>query len=367
MNPKPLIIDAHQDLAWNMLSFRRDYTRSAAATRHLERQTQTPAYNGDTLLGWPNYQDGRVAIIFATLFASPLRHKEGDWDVQCYANVNEAHRMYMTQTDAYHRLVEEHPDQFRLLRCQADVQSHLRAWDDETATPPVGLVILMECAEGVRSPSELELWWQRGVRIIGPAWAGTRFCGGTQEPGPLTKEGYALLEVMADLGFALDLSHMDEKAVLQSLDFYSGPILASHANCAALMKGAETNRHLSDRVIQGAIARDAVIGVIPYNSFLLPGWALKDGRELVSLKQVVAHIDHICQIAGNAHHVGIGSDFDGGFGLQHTPIEIDNIADLQKLVALLVKKGYNTNDIAAILGQNWHMFLAENLPVGSSC
>ena len=56
------------------------------------------------------------------------------------------------------------------------------------------------------------------------------------------------------------------------------------------------------------------------------------------------------------------SDFDGGFGLQHTPIEINTIADLHKLVPLLDKKGYNTADIAAILGQNWHRFLAKNLP-----
>ncbi|MBE9523674.1 MAG: membrane dipeptidase, partial [Chloroflexi bacterium] len=310
----------------------------------------------------PDYQDARVAIIFATLFASPTRHKEGAWDSQCYADSNEAHKLYSRQADAYHRLIDDHPEKFRLLCDQSEVISHLQDWEDESAAPPVGLVILMECADSIRSPSELELWWQRGVRIIGPAWAGTRFCGGTGEPGPLTKDGYALLEAMADLGFALDLSHMDEKAVLQSLDFFSGPILATHSNSAALMKGADTNRHLTDRVIQGAIERDAIIGVVPYNPFLLPGWTLKDGREHVSLKQVVAHIDHICQIAGDAHHVGIGSDFDGGFGLQHTPIEINTIADLHKLVPLLDKKGYNTADIAAIFGQNWHRFLTKNLP-----
>ncbi len=363
---KPLIIDAHQDLAWNMLSFGRDYTRSAVTTRRLEQQTQNPTFNGDTLLGWSDYQEARVAIIFATLFASPLRHKEGPWDSQCYADADEAHKLYSLQADAYHRLVEKHPHQFRLLSSQSDVDSHLQEWEDETITHPVGLVILMECAESIRSPADLELWWQRGVRLIGPAWAGTRFCGGTQEPGPLTKQGFALLEGMAELGFALDLSHMDEKAVLDALDFYAGPILATHANSAALMIGSDSNRHLSNRVIQGAIEREAVIGVIPYNLFLLPGWTLKDGREHISLDQVVAHIDHICQIAGDALHVGIGSDFDGGFGLQHTPIEIDTIADLHKLVPLLDKKGYNTADIAAIFGQNWHRFLAENLPKGSS-
>jgi membrane dipeptidase len=227
---------------------------------------------------------------------------------------------------------------------------------------PVGLVMLMEGAEGVREPAELEEWWGLGVRIIGPAWAGTRFCGGTREPGPLTSEGYALLEAMAAFGFTLDLSHMDEKAALQALDSYPGAIIASHANLMALLKGADTNRHLSDRVVHGLIERGGVIGIVPYNSFLETGWKRGDRREAVPLERVAAHIDTICQIAGDAHHAGIGSDFDGGFGLQSAPAGMDTIADLQKLVPLLASRGYNDSDIAAILGDNWLSLLRRTLP-----
>ena len=359
-----IIVDAHQDLAWNILTFGRDYTLSAAETRQREQGTEIPNYSDDTLLGWPDYQRGSVALIFSTLFVAPIRKKLGDWDTQSYADTNQAHAFYNAQLDAYYRLVETQPDKFRLVTNKADLNDVLSHWNGQNseAGHPVGLVSLMEGAEGVRAPAELEEWWERGVRIIGPAWLGTRFCGGTHEPGPLTKQGYALLEAMADLGFTLDISHMDEKAVLQSLDFYEGKVIATHANAAALLKGTESNRFLSDRVIAGLIERGGIIGVVPYNRFLVNGWLPGDGR--LGLNHVISQIDHLCQIAGDANHVGIGSDFDGGFGLQQVPAEIDTIADLQKLVPFLGEKGYTDEDIAAVLGGNWLRFLEESLPDG---
>jgi membrane dipeptidase len=289
----------------------------------------------------------------------------GEWDTQSYRDNTEAHQLYSAQLDAYYRLVDEHPDKFRILHTRVDLDETISQWENRGVThPSVGLIVLMENAEGVRSVGELEMWWQRGVRIIGPAWAGTRFCGGTGEPGPLTKEGYRLLEGMAAHGFVLDISHMDEEAALQSLDSYPGTIIASHANAKALLKDMDSNRFLSDRVIRGLIERDAVIGMVPYNRFLLPGWTKKDGRQAVTLEHVVAQIDYVCQMAGNAHHAGIGSDFDGGFGLQAVPAEIDTIADLQSIVPLLAQKGYTEEDIAIIMGHNWLNILKENLPAG---
>jgi membrane dipeptidase len=221
----------------------------------------------------------------------------------------------------------------------------------------------MEGADCVLEFDELEEWWELGLHFIGPAWAGTRFCGGTKEPGPLTKDGLKLLDAMADLGFTLDLSHMDEPAVLETLDRYSGQLVATHANCLALMPEYEYNRLLSDRVIHGILERDGMIGVVPFNTFLKDGWLIeKSDREEVSLDRLVDHIDHICQIAGDARHVGIGSDFDGGFGWQSTPREIDTIADLQKLVPLLLARGYSEDDVAAILGGNWIYQLHRSLP-----
>jgi membrane dipeptidase len=381
-----IIVDAHEDLAWNMLTFGRDYTRSAARTRALEEGGLTPRYNQDTLLGWPDYQRGRVALVFATLFATPRRRvRQPEFDILAYDSPLQAHRLYSQQMDAYHRLVEEHPTHFRLVRTQDDLRQVLERWqenpdpwpvpsseiepdrppEEERSAPegnPVGLVPLMEGAEAIRDPGELEEWWGRGLRLIGLSWAGTRFAGGTHEPGPLTKEGYALLDGMAGLGFGLDISHMDEEAALQALDHYPGPICASHANAARLLKDVRSNRLLSDRTIHSLLERDGVIGIVPFNIFLVPGWRTGDRREAASLQHAAAQIDAICQMAGDALHVGIGSDFDGGFGLQSVPPEIDTVADLQQLAPLLAEKGYGESDIAAILGTNWIRFIQTVLP-----
>ncbi len=320
--PLPLIVDAHEDLAYNILNFGRDYTRSAHETRQVETDSgsETPSRNGQTLLGWPDYQRGRVAVVFGTLFVTPARRKEGAWDRQAYADFNQAHDLYRTQLDAYHKLTDVHADKFRLVTWQPELEEILAGWNSSDADDhTVGIVPLMEGAEGVRSPSELQEWWEIGLRIIGPAWAGTRYCGGTGDPGPLTADGRELLEAMAEIGFTLDLSHMDMLSARQSLDMYSGPIIASHANAATLLPGYDGNRLLSDEVIRGIIERDGTIGVVPFNRFLQHGWKRGDKREKITLETLAAHIDHICQLAGNARHVGLGSDFDGGFGLELGP------------------------------------------------
>jgi len=375
-----LIVDAHEDLAYNILSFGRDYSLSAGEIRQHEQGTDVPAFNGDTLLGYPEYRKGRVAVVFGTLFAAPERYKAGAWDNQSYKDFDEAYALYRGQVESYYRLCDDHPDKFHLIQSQLDLEAVLSHWEQKGSSRveaseypadapgenppdyPVGLVTLMEGAEGVRNPAELEEWWKAGVRIIGPAWSGTRFCGGTGQPGPLTKEGFALLEGMAEFGYALDISHMDEKAVLQALDSYPGVIIASHANVASLLKELDTNRHLSDLVIRRLVERGGVIGVIPFNRFLQPSWSHGDSREQVSLQHVVAHIDYLCQMAGNAQHAGLGTDFDGGWGWQSAPFEIGTIADLQKLIPLLADKGYSEADIEAILGVNWIDQLKRILP-----
>ncbi|MFH1446096.1 MAG: membrane dipeptidase [Chloroflexota bacterium] len=363
-----LIIDAHEDLAWNILTFQRDYSRSALQTRISESNTSIPQYNGDTMLGWSEYQAGKIAVVFATLFASPKRRNKGPWDTQSYADGEHAYRLFSNQLESYNRLTNEYPEKFQLIKTSKELSTLMEKWRNsllpsgKNNDPPVGLVILMEGAEAVRYLDDLEFWWEAGVRVIGPAWAGNRFCGGTREPGPLTTQGISLLEAMADLRFILDISHMDETAVRQALDIYPGKIIASHANASALIKGYKGNRHLNDNTIHHLIERDGIIGVIPFNSFLDYEWRLYKDRTFITLEKVVSQINHICQIAGDANHVGIGTDFDGGFGLQDTPIELETIADLQKLSALLEKNGYSEKNIASIMSQNWQHMLEYNLP-----
>jgi membrane dipeptidase len=96
----------------------------------------------------------------------------------------------------------------------------------------------------------------------------------------------------------------------------------------------------------------------------VPAWdrttSTPDGRG-VTLSLVADNIDHICQLAGNARHVGIGSDLDGAFGTEQGPTDVDTIADLQKIPALLAARGYSDEDIASVCHGNLLRFLRAAL------
>ena len=358
-----MIVDGHEDLAWNMLTFGRDYSRSVAQTRVLEAGSETVKHNGQTLLGWPDWIEGQVGLAFAVLFAAPERWQAGPWDHVTYKDGAEAHRHYWGQLDLYQRLADDHQDKFLPIASQADLAGHLQSWDGPAEGRRLGWVLLMEGADGLQAPETLEDWHASGLRIIGPAWARTRYAGSCYEPGPFTADGLELLDIMAELGLMLDLSHLSDEACHQALDRYPGPLLASHANVRRLVANSKSpERHLSDEVIQGVVERDGVIGVVLANKFLKDGWLPGDRRELVTIDHVVAHIDAICQVAGDARHVALGSDFDGGFGLDQVPVGLDSIADLAKIGQALQARGYQESDMLGVLGENWIRMLERALP-----
>jgi len=78
-----------------------------------------------------------------------------------------------------------------------------------------------------------------------------------------------------------------------------------------------------------------------------------------NLEVLIDHIDHICQIAGNALHAGLGTDLDGAFGTEQCPYDLKTIADLQKFIPLFYKRGYSKEDIENIMHRNWIRFLMK--------
>jgi membrane dipeptidase len=358
-----LIVDAHEDMAWNGLTLGRDYSRSALETRAAEAGGPPVQCNGNSTLGLPEYLRGQVAVIFGTLFASPAANRTAPCETKGYSDPEEAHALYAEQIDYYQRLTDEH-EQFRLISTRADLEAVLATWQgtDEGARR-IGIVPLMEGADGIREPAEAAWWQERGVRLVGLAWSGTRYAGGTGAPGPLTPEGRRLVSVLSDLGLILDLAHSSDESYLEALDRFEGTVVCSHANARALMKGfSRPERLLSDDMIRRLAEAGGVIGVVPYNRFLRADVDASAGREAVTLSDVVAHIDYICQLTGSAAHAGIGSDFDGGFGVERIPLELDTIADLQMLDGALTARGYSAPDVQAILGGNWLGVLRRGLP-----
>lgn len=361
----PLLIDAHQDIAFNALTFKRDICLSAFDIRKQETGTPIPTWNeGEATVGWPEFQSGKVAVIFATLWNPPIKYAGGAWDVLSFQTTEQASQLAHQQIDYYHRLVNEHPDKFTLILNQADLTQVLANWhlSSDKQNCPVGLMIHMEGAEGLRSIDELQEFYELGLRQVGPVWAGMRYCGGSKESRSFDREGYDLLNTIASLGMAMDISHMSESAALTALDKFEGPVLASHSNARSLLKGRIGERHLSDQTIRLLFERGGVVGVVPYNKFLSSEWELSSPAGTVTISHIIEQIDYYCQLAGDSAHVGIGSDLDGGFGYPNIPFEFETIRDFQKLAPALQNRGYNENDIENIFWLNWKKHLETMLP-----
>ncbi len=352
-----LIIDGHEDIAWNAIELGRNILQSVSEGRQAEKHGPIPQHIGERLIGLPQWIDGKVALIFATIFATPASHAEALDHHLVYHSAEEAHRLCQLELAYYQQITNQTPA-LRIVTTWQDVQSVLTSWQD--GCPQVGIVLLMEGADGIHAPSEAIEWYEKGLRMIGLAWSATRYAGGTGIPGGLTQLGFQLLKAMEEVNYILDLSHCAERAYYEALDHYAGPLIVSHANPRRFLP---TDRGLSDDMIKRMIERDGVIGVIPYNRFLDPSWKRGDPREKVKLSRLIEAIDHICQIAGNANHAAIGSDFDGGFGLDSIPQELDSVADLAIIGDFLSQKGYHPADVAAILNGNWLRMLKKSLPL----
>jgi membrane dipeptidase len=159
----------------------------------------------------------------------------------------------------------------------------------------------------------------------------------------------------------LDVTHLSDECFWQALTVFTGPVWASHHNSRALVPH---QRQLSDEMFRALVERGAVVGLTLDAWMMTPGW--ERGKTTpqsaqLHLEKIVEHLDHYCQLAGNARHIGLGSDLDGAFGTEQTPLDVDSIADLQRLPALLRARGYSEDDIAGILHGNFLRFLRTAL------
>jgi len=350
------IVDAHEDIAHNALHNDRDVRRAVAEQRAREAAARSaspaevashPGMRDSVMVGLPELRRGGVGLVCSTIFCLP-------GEPEAMATDGWAQMRY------YQALAAEPADVgVRLIGSRADLDALARdhAIAPTPETRPVGFLPLMESADPIRDPSEVEQWYAAGLRIIGPTWLGSRYCGGTGHPGGFTDLGWALLDEMARLGMILDLSHMADEAVWQALERHSGPIIASHTNCRAYLP---TDRHFTDDQIREIARRDAVIGVVLHNGFLVAGW--KPAQGPVGIDAVVRHLDRVRELTGDTRHSGIGSDFDGGAGAESTPAPFDSVADLAALAEGLRAHDYSEDDIAGIMGANFLRAFGQALP-----
>jgi len=256
-----------------------------------------------------------------------------------YENAHEANLMATAQVN-YYRSCE-----LQLIRDRAGLAAYAGGW----RKGKLAAVLLMEGADPIETPAQLGAWTDRGVRIIGPAWGATRYSGGTGAPGGLTDLGRQLLKAMRRKHVILDLSHMADQAVADAFSVWRGPIMASHSNARAIVRG---DRQLTDESVAEIARRGGVVGVSFYSHHL------RSSRR-ATLNDVVKHLVHHAHAAGGPEHVALGTDLDGGFDARQAPI--DSLAKLKELPARL-RVHFNRSQVEGIMGNNWLAFLDRSLP-----
>ena len=215
-------------------------------------------------------------------------------------------------------------------------------------------ILSLEGADSIVNLDYLHTAYEYGLRALGPAHYGPgRFANGTNASGKLNAQGKSLLKEMDALNMILDATHLCDDAFWEAMEIYQGTIWASHHNCRSLVNH---NRQLSDEMIKVLIQKNAVIGAALDAWMMVPDWERGVSTPLsknCNLEKMIDHMDHICQIAGNTNHIGIGSDLDGAFGKEQCPYDINSVADLQIVPNLLMKRGYTADDCEKIMHGNW--------------
>lgn len=351
-----LIVDAHLDLSMNALEWNRDLTQPVAALNAREAGLTDKPDRGLATVSLPELRRGHVGLVVATQIAryvAPGNPLPG-WHspAQAWAQTKGQLAWYQAM-EAAGEMVQVHN--------LATLEQHLALWAD-TTTPadckPIGYILSLEGADSIITVDYLTQAHASGLRAVGPAHYGPgRYAQGTDATGGLGSQGRDLLREMERLGIILDATHLCDDSFWEALDHFHGHVWASHNNCRALVNH---NRQYSDDQIRALAARGAVIGAALDAWMMVPNWVRGQSTPLgmhCNLEVAIDHIDHICQLTGSAQHVGIGTDLDGAFGREQCPYDLETIADLQKLPALLAKRGYSALDIEGMLHGNWLRFL----------
>jgi membrane dipeptidase len=357
------MFDAHLDLAWCALGWNRDLTLSLSEMRKSEALLTDHPGRGHGTLTLPEMRRAGIGCCLSTILSrskpESIPANGGDRRNLDSRNQTIASAVGYGQL-AWYRLMEQQ-GHIKMIRTSRELTDHWAAWTAAPDTTPLGMILAMEGADPIVEPKDAAEWWVRGLRCCGLAHYGPHpYAAGTGHIGPVTPRGREMLKEFQKLGMIVDLTHTNEPGFYEVLDLFDGPVHASHNMCRSITPG---DRQFSDEMIKLLIERNAVIGMALDAWMIVPGWVKGVTQpSACALNNVVDHVDHICQLAGNTRNVGIGSDLDGGYGTEQTPHDLNTIADLQKLSGLLEARGYSSADIDGIFYGNWMRFFVNGLP-----
>jgi membrane dipeptidase len=296
---------------------------------------------------FPDLAAGRVKLALATIFTEmhAVGRPAGYGDAE---DREGAHAAGLRQLRWYQSM--ESAGHLRIVRTARDLERAAACLDDAAA--PLSIVLLMECADPIRTPDEAAWWFNEGVRVVGMSWArGSRYAGGNAVGGPLTDEGRDLVDAFDDLGILHDASHLSDESLDELLEQTSRRVVATHSNARALL--APKERHLADRHIAAIAERGGVVGLNLYGVFLA------EDRPAV-LEDCVRHIEHVRSLGGPGTPV-LGSDLDGGFTPKDLPEELRHPRDLERLTTALAARGTDDADLDRFRSGNWLRVLRSTL------
>lgn len=349
--------DAHLDLSLNALEYNRDLRLPVHEIRQREKGMNDLKGRAAGTTAFHEMRQTEMGICVATQLAGCMK---GARPMANWMSPEQAYAQTQGQL-AWYRAMEE-AGQMRQITDLRGLDEMIALWTDGKSNEdkPIGYILSLEGADSILSVGHLERHWEQGLRAMGPAHYGVcRYALGHDQIGGLAFEGKDLIREMDRLGMILDVTHLSDGCFWDALDLFEGTVWASHSNCRALVPDA---RQFSDDQIKKLIERGAVIGAALDAWMMIPGWVRgKTTPQATGLKLEVLcdHIDHVCQLAGNALHSGIGSDLDGGFGIEQTPVDLDTIADLSRLPGMLAKRGYSQTDVENILHGNFLRLLKK--------
>jgi membrane dipeptidase len=348
-------IDAHLDLSMNALEWNRDLRRPIAEINERETGMTDKPDRAKGVVSLPELRKGNIGLVVGTQIA---RYVAPGNPLPGWHSPEQAWAQTQGQV-AWYKAMENAGEMVQVNDFNS-LEKHISLWADgqPNEDKPVGYILSLEGADSIVTIKHLERAYNYGLRAVGPAHYGPgRYAQGTDATGFMGRAGHELLREMERLNIILDATHLCDDSFWEALDHFNGHVWASHNNCRALVNH---NRQYSDEQIKELVKRGAVIGAALDAWMMVPGWVRgqSDPVEMdCNLEVMIDHVDHICQIAGNSMHIGIGSDLDGAFGREQCPYDLETIADLQKIPALLKKRGYSETDIENMMHGNWLRFL----------
>lgn len=345
------LVDGHNDLAWEARK------RAAYDWDRLDIAGPTPTHTD-----LPRLRRGCVGGQFWSVFVPSTLPRD------------EAVIQTLEQVDAVHAMVSRYADQLALAGTADEVEAVFAS----------GRIASLMGAEGGHSIGEslgvLRVLYRLGVRYLtlthndNTPWADSA----TDEPvhGGLTDFGREVVREMNRIGMLVDLSHVSEETMDAALDTSTAPVIFSHSSARAL---CSTPRNVPDRVLerlpanggvcmavfaeqfvsqeawdwrQEAAAAAVEAGIVPTDlEQFVPfseRYAEQRPQPRATLEQVVAHLEHLRQVAG-VDHVGIGGDYDG---VRQLPVGLEDVSCYPHLFAALAERGWSDEDLVKLAGGN---------------